>query len=214
MTEEQWLTCTDPDLMLEFLRKKASSRKLRLFGVACCRRIWHLLEDHRSREAVEVVERFANGLASEGEMVAAYADADDATEDSHGGPALVAYELVAGANAFDASRRAAGVTADSGGSDSAAPVENAAQVLLLHDIFGPLPFRPVSIDTSWLTWSDGTVVKLAEGIYEDRSLDRLPILGDALEEAGCTDSAILDHCRQPGEHVRGCWILDLVLGRG
>src|SRR5579883_2520647 len=123
MTEAEWMACTDPDAMLDFLFGKVSSRKMWLFGVACCRRIWHLLDDERSREAVEVVERWVDGLALEAEMVAAYKNADDAADCSHGGPALAAYDLVAGANAFNAatvaSRRAAGVIADAAGSDSA-----------------------------------------------------------------------------------------------
>jgi hypothetical protein len=217
VTEAEWMACTDPDVMLDFLFGKGNSRKLWLFGVACCRRIWHLLEDRRGREAVEVVERWADGLASEAEMVAAYKDADDAADCSHGGPALAAYDLVAAANVFDAvtvvSRRAAGVTADAADSDSAAAVENVGQVSLLHDIFGSLPFHPVTIDPSWLGWNGGTIPKLAEAIYDDRRFSDLPILADALEEAGCTDADILSHCRSGGEHVRGCWVIDLLLGK-
>ena len=72
------------------------------------------------------------------------------------------------------------------------------------------PFRPHSVDSGWLT---RTVLDLAQAIYDDRAFADLPILADALEDAGCTDRAILDHCRQPGEHVRGCWAVDLVLGK-
>jgi len=78
---------------------------------------------------------------------------------------------------------------------------------LVRDIFGN-PFRPVTLDPAWRT---ATVVALAETIYTDRAFDRLPILADALEEAGCTSADLLNHCRQPGEHVRGCWALDLLL---
>jgi hypothetical protein len=86
----------------------------------------------------------------------------------------------------------------------------AIQARFLRDIFGN-PFRTVAIDPSWLT---STVVSLAEGIYTDRAFDRLTILADALQDAGCDDPDILDHCRGPGPHVRGCWVVDLVLGKG
>jgi hypothetical protein len=79
-------------------------------------------------------------------------------------------------------------------------------------IFGN-PFGPVAINPAWLTWNDGTIPKLAQAIYDDRAFDRLPILSDALEESGCSDQDILNHCRQLTEHVRGCWALDLVLGK-
>ena len=62
-------------------------------------------------------------------------------------------------------------------------------------------------------WRTSNVTALAQAIYDDRAFDRLPILADALEDAGCTDADILNHCRQPGEHVRGCWVVDLVLGK-
>ena len=87
--------------------------------------------------------------------------------------------------------------------------ERRAQTDSLRCIFGN-PFRPVALNPSWLT---ATVKQLAEGIYEEKAFDRMPILGDALEEAGCTDAEILAHCRQPREHVRGCWLVDLVLGK-
>jgi len=77
----------------------------------------------------------------------------------------------------------------------------------MREIFGN-PFHPVTADPAWRT---ATVVSLATAIYDDRAFDRLPILADALEDAGCTNADILNHCRQPGEHVRGCWALDLLL---
>ena len=83
---------------------------------------------------------------------------------------------------------------------------------LLRDIFGPLPFRPVAVAPDWLQWNHGTVPAVARHVYEDRAFHDLPILADALEDAGCTDSDILGHCRGAGPHVRGCWVADLLLG--
>ncbi len=80
---------------------------------------------------------------------------------------------------------------------------------LLRDIFGN-PFRPVAFDPAWLT---STVSALATGIYTERAFDRLPILADALQDAGCDNEDILSHCRGPGPHVRGCWAVDLLTGR-
>jgi hypothetical protein len=92
---------------------------------------------------------------------------------------------------------------------SATTGENAAQAHLLRCVFGN-PFRPVPFAPAWRT---PEVTALATAIYEERAFDRLPILGDALEDAGCTDAAILEHCRGPGPHVRGCWVVDLILGK-
>jgi hypothetical protein len=80
-------------------------------------------------------------------------------------------------------------------------------------MIGPLPFRVSPIPPIVLTWNGSIVRRIAQSIYDDHTFDRLPILADALEEAGCTDADILAHCRQPGEHVRGCWVVDLVLGK-
>jgi hypothetical protein len=88
--------------------------------------------------------------------------------------------------------------------------EKAEQAALVRDIFGN-PFRPVALDASWLT---PTVVQLARGIYDERAFDRLPILADALQDAGCDNDDVLNHCRDPkGAHVRGCWVVDLVLSK-
>jgi hypothetical protein len=91
--------------------------------------------------------------------------------------------------------------------------ERAAQANLLRDIFGPLPFRSLALNPSLLQWRDSVIPRLAEAIYEERAFERMPILADALEEAGVTDQDILGHCRQPEGHIRGCWCLDLLLSR-
>src|SRR5262249_39156635 len=98
---------------------------------------------------------------------------------------------------------------------------SAAQAALLRDLFGPLPFREVGIDSSVLHWNGGAVVQLAQAAYEERILPeghldpaRLAVLADALEESGCATPETLLHLRGPGPHVRGCFVLDALLGRG
>ena len=90
--------------------------------------------------------------------------------------------------------------------------ENRNHAKLFRDIFGN-SFRPVAVDPDWLAWNHGTVSGIARHIYDDRAFDDLPILADALEDAGCTNADVLNHCRGGGEHVRGCWVVDLVLGK-
>jgi hypothetical protein len=84
---------------------------------------------------------------------------------------------------------------------------------LLRELFGPLRFRHVGTDSAWLRWNHGTVPAIARRVYDERTFHDLPILADALEDAGCTDSDILAHCRGQGPHVRGCWVVDLLLGK-
>ncbi len=83
---------------------------------------------------------------------------------------------------------------------------------LLRDVFGN-PFRPATVSAAWLAWNGGTVPRLAQGIYDERAFERMPVLADALEEAGCTDADVLEHCRRQEVHVRGCWLLDALLGK-
>jgi hypothetical protein len=228
--------------MLEVLRDKVGDRKLFLFAVACCRRIWPFLHSNRSKRIVELVERVVNGQTVSGDLKAAaldawtYADSDEGRLTEIGcsaayAAASIAEDYPGERPAWIADRTANGVRntyywiayeAESARGSTLEQAEQAAnagesleevvQITLLRDVFGN-PFRPMAVDPSWLTWNDGTVVKLAQGIYDDRAFDRLPILADALEEGGCDDADILTHCRQPGEHVRGCWVVDLLLGK-
>jgi hypothetical protein len=213
MTEAEWLACADPYKMLEFLGGKASERKLRLFAVACCRSVWDFITDRDALNAVEVAERFADGLAFPAERdEAANAIAPKvAYYVSDEGFAAAAASATLWPDALDGAGHAAGVTISEihegylGYGDAWQDYSNS-----LRCIFGPLPFRPVTIDPAWIT---ATVKRLAEAIYEEKAFDRLPILADALEDAGCTDAGILNHCRGGGEHCRGCWPLDLLLGK-
>jgi hypothetical protein len=220
MTEAEWLACTDPQKMFEYLQAsgKASDRKLRLFAVANYRLCYgpDLAYSTTAQRAVEVAERFADGLAGREELSQSSRAASDA--------AWYSLDAVFGhTRASGVEGAAAQVAGESAGAAaraiSVAKYEanygelTAAQAALLRDIFGPLPLRPMAVEPAWLAWDNGTVLKLAAAFYDERAFDRTPILADALEEAGCTDQTILEHLRGPGPHVRGCWAVDLLLGK-
>jgi hypothetical protein len=227
VTEAEWLDCDDPRPMLEFLHGKASDRKMRLFVCACCRRIWHLLVDERSRKAVEVVERFIDGNSDSAALETAMAAAT-ALDREGLPPAGLGENYNQAALAALSAIRYADVTAEShepnawiyAAEDAAwharyavGEGERSAQALLLRELFGPLAFRRLASGLARLSSKGGVVQKLAQLIYDDQAFDRLPILADALEEAGCTDADVLAHCRSPGPHVRGCWLVDLLLNK-
>jgi hypothetical protein len=224
MTESEWLACYDVRTLLKYLENKSSDRKMRFFTCACCRRVWHLINDERSRHTVEIVEQFADGKATEEDLNAAHQAAlagyrsagSQITGESQASEAV--WEA-ASERAWSRRREAQNVAwwvAHRSAAAAAKTVlwhtERTAQAALIHDIFGN-PFRPVAVDPAWLRWNDGTVGKLAQAVYDDRRFADLPILADALEDAGCTDPAVLAHCRAGGEHVRGCWVVDLLLGK-
>jgi hypothetical protein len=221
VTESEWLSCTDPDAMLTYLgrptrwprrlfqarRQVVSSRKLRLFACACCRR--NVPKDGRFwfHQAVGLAERVAEGVATPDQRRLARRVVDYA----YWWPPLKylladptdwdAYDMNWQHWDDDARRWQQGGMATSP---------------LLHDIVGN-PFRPVTIDPAWLT---GTVKQLALAAYEERELpsghldrQRLAVLADALEEAGCQDAELLEHLRSKKVHVRGCWALDLLLNK-
>jgi hypothetical protein len=224
MTEQEWLACTDPQKMLEFLRGKASDRKLRLFACACCRRAWQVLQagDERACSVVEVAERYADGRP--GGLLEVWAALSVPRKGRRGRPcreSLEAMDSVHGLgeeNDWNAAMQvSAGVRALV--SLDVVGAEQRAQAALMRDIFGN-PLRPVPLDPAWLTWHGGTIPKLALSAYEDRELPsghldthHVAVLADALEDAGCTDPDILGHYSGPGPHVRGCWVIDLLLGR-
>jgi hypothetical protein len=201
--------------MLEFLHGRASDRKLRLFACACCRAAPDDRIGDAEVRAIETSERYADGLATREQLRAAR----KAVFSRLG-------RYVCHLQPWHAVWLVAGVLLNL----TAAPLlpsideedwfDGYFQVLrqasswhcpLLHDLFGPLPFRQVPFDPAWRT---PDVRRVAEAIYEERAFDRLPILADALEEAGCDHAEILGHCRGPGDHVRGCWVVDLALGKG
>jgi hypothetical protein len=222
MTEAEWLACTDPTPMLEYVRGKASDRKLRLFARACCRRIWHLLNDLQSRQAVEAAERFADGVAKRRQLHRANRNAHAAcetvrlaTRDMQSPPYQAAWaaQLASGKGFGEGSGAAVGAAWFAAEATRGKDVERDAQVAFCRDLFGSLPFRSVTLDPMVFTWNGGTVPKLAQAIYGERRFGDLPILADALEEAGCSDQDILSHCRSEGPHVRGCWVVDLLLGK-
>jgi hypothetical protein len=204
MTEKEWQTASEPQAMLEFLQTsgKVSERKLRLFAVACSRRVWGLI-DALGQAAVDAAERFADGFAGPEEMRAARLACQGATGQA-AWYAAATNPAIAARNAARSSQ--AGVRALIGSEAE----ELLAQAELARDIFGPLPLRSSSCDPSWLTPG---VVKATQTIYDERAFDRLAVLADALVEAGCTTEGLVTHCRQPGEHVRGCWVVDLLLGK-
>jgi hypothetical protein len=203
------------------------------------------MTNDRSRQAVEVVERFADGEATNAEIVATvttiFQIVTNASEDYPGG--CTGWALAAGAG--DPGGVAAGWVADwaigtagwlaayaafHAATQAARIVRQATrkveerldpvQADLLRDIFGN-PFRPSPpLPPAVLAWHDSAVVRLAQATYDERHLPegtldngRLVVLADALEEAGCTNQDILAHCRQPGEHMRGCWVVDLLLAK-
>jgi hypothetical protein len=227
MTADDWNTATDLQSMLRACGT-LSDRKLRLFAVACCRRVWHLLSDERSRRAVEVAEEFADGLAgrternvaSDAALQAEYAAQDDAYAESYHAETESAGSFAAAA-AYYASGHSGFFDEVTGYCEAATCREELpVQADILRDIVGN-PFHPLQpLSPSLLEWSDGLVVKLAEAAYQHRLLpsghldpDRLAVLADALTDAGCTDDWLLEHLRSEGPHVRGCVGVDAALGR-
>jgi hypothetical protein len=227
MTEADWLAFANTDAVPDFLRDKASHRKLLLFACARDRRIQLSSMDSHFGQAVELSERYADGLATDQERREVIERLNAVKEEAiHEQDfekcAAVAHcaELVTSCK--DYPRRV---------SSSWTPylAEPPVQYYEVHkdgfhrllfgtrygpadlllDIFGN-PFRPITLDPSWLT---PTVKTLAQAIYEERTFEDLPVLGDALEDAGCNNEDVLSHCRGPGPHTRGCWVVDLLLGK-
>jgi hypothetical protein len=254
-----WLEADDPAAMLDNLSWRSSSRKFRLFSLACCRALWRYLDDERGRPAVDAAELAADGGPN------AFSDAavrefwstwgwglnplepDDVLRQiaercgcheevvwSANKAVVLAMDVRKHVEAKSTALRADHIlTAEAlsprsndyllyqmgkdiefeeeelAVAEEASAKVKASQVLLIHDIFGN-PFRPVEFDPEWRT---STVVSLAQQMYDEREFGPMPILADALQDAGCADENILSHCRGPGPHVRGCWVVDLILGK-
>jgi hypothetical protein len=252
VTESEWLASENPARMLEWLTgtpgsgpanatgllappSPPSDRKLRLWACACCRQVWHLLTDVRSRKAVEAAERFADGAATGTGLDVATQDARRCwrAEDNPAGLAVYCGHPNA--------RYAAEQIVRPGMRNLPSP---ALQSALLRDVFGN-PWRPVRAlrEQCWRcgppdppakddpqfrasglcrecggagetssTWLTPIALGVARRAYDLRDWAALSPLSDALEEAGCEDEQVLGHLRGPGPHVRGCWATDLILG--
>lgn len=228
MNETEWLAIPDVRPLLAFLGDRASDRKLRLFGVICCQVLTEVLDD-RGRTALTMAESFAEGLCGPEELEAArqtanlaFCEYDDSTprgengfcgweSAAHAVENLCHFERL-GEILGGACIEAACVWADTQPRivmRAMRRLELLKQSRVFRDIFGN-PFRPVAFDPRWRT-SD--VVGLARAIYDDRAFERMPILADALMDAGCENEEIIGHCRGDAPHVRGCWVVDLVLGK-
>ena len=223
----------------EFPDPRGSDRKLRLFACACYYRVSHLLPHPAARETVQVAERFADGTVSVAEFLKAEADIRELMTDleprwrtSDGAERVTLHPThaalaLAGIVCWWEPQKAAwyaasnahldfpylanpGVGVHSPRRGEAEVAEKRAQCDLLREIFGN-PFRSVAFAPEWQTDS---AVSLARQMYEGRDFGAMPILADALEDAGCVDELLLVHCRGPGPHARGCWAVDLVLGKG
>jgi hypothetical protein len=210
MTEDDWLTCADPNLLLDLLDGRASARKLRLFACACCRRVKRLLDEQALR-AIEVAERYADGdLSTEALRAARLAANPDRTRPYRWEEtvALAAVREATCPPSREAARRAANAAAAAARS-SVSDDESYWQSRFVRDIFGN-PFRPVAVDPAWRT---ADVAALARALYDegDFGLDQMAVLADALEEAGCADAEVREHCHSLAGHVRGCWLLDELL---
>jgi hypothetical protein len=225
LTEAEWLAWGNPNPMLTYLQGKISDRKVRVFAVACCRRMLGWVQaGPEERHAVAVAERYADGRADGAELAAAaaavtselpqaeactFAAASDDLLDCAAACALRAADAIS-ESAADQRERFLPDEEDRDRRRSIARfAEASVQAELLRDIAGN-PFRPVRPDPAWRT---AEVIDLARSIYDGPAFDRLPGLADALEAAGCTNEDVLAHCRGKGRHTRGCWLIDLVLDR-
>lgn len=233
MTETTWLNSTDPLALLDHLFPMRSldstepqPRKSRLYLVACARRAW----DHLPwvcRALAEIAEDVADNPKPKRRLrEAAYAIAEELTH-GRGEPDDIAEAELALANLGHRNPNP-----PAGSAPYSPPkhwtsfahlayfpfaretpyyrrvAEEFHSAELVREVFGN-PFRRIVFDPQWRT---DTVTGVATGVYRTRDFSGLPVLADALQDAGCPEAAILDHCRGPGPHARGCWVLDMILG--
>jgi hypothetical protein len=212
VTEGEWTASQDPDSLLDAAKamKRLPARKARLFAGGCFHLVWDLIRADDIKLAVEMsdaradkkigpqeLERHRYPMTTPSDNMRSWlAVAIQSLATPSLNPSYVAWQ-VRTATQNDVYRHAR------------RGIPCGAQAELVREVVGN-PFRPVAVDPRWRS---ADVVGLARGIYEDRAFDRLPLLADALMDAGCDDEQLIGHCRSDGPHVRGCWVVDLVLGK-
>ena len=216
MGPKDWECCTQVDVMLKALDPKEHRRRWVLFNGAGCRRVWGRVPEGACREYVEAAERYALGTGLKKALAALKPAAEGALLRSlHAGDPCRNAAANAACTAANTTRYCAWSAARAAGEVGrvAHRRERLAQAGLLREVFGN-PYRPVAVEPAWLEWNSGAVPKVAGAVRADGRFSDLPILANALEDAGCTDADLLSHLRGPGPHVRGCWAVDLLLGKG
>jgi hypothetical protein len=240
VTEAEWDACTSTGRLLAFVRDRLGARKLRLLACASVRQVWPALEKPGTRQAVEAGERYADGELTDAQMLSAWTEAVAAWQTTGdfdlptyaamdcAGPAPAAQAaghavLHAGTAAAKAAAAAAGKAAAdqvfgtwerlTDSERRAADAARQSHAARVRCIAGN-PFRPVALAPAVLAWRDGLLVSTARRMYEARDFSEMPVLADMLEEAGCREEQVLTHCRGPGPHARGCFVVDLVRSVG
>jgi hypothetical protein len=216
MTEDEWLASNDPWSMLHVVqRSDPSERKVRLYNAAVCRRFWGYLPEE-SQSILAESELLADGLTplpsdemelcARANVVVAPFDRQYPKKEFPSDEIRIQREAAAAVCYAVIPNELWGA---SGYFWEIDPAEKGPHAVIIRDVFGN-PFRPVAADHSRLTPS---VVNLAQAIYDERAFDRLSDLADALEDSGCHKADTLEHCRSEKPHVRGCWVVDRILGK-
>ena len=216
MTEREWRTETFPDHLLDCVGPAVSERKLHLFNVACLRLLWSCCDGDAGSELfarlMELEEQVADGRAKPREIVRASQWLPWSFEVGDLERPIRRSKITARQTAINLISYYSHPERNALNRTAARSVIAREQCHLLRDIVCP-PFRTPSFTPDWRTWNDGTISRIARDAYESRDFSALPILADALQDAGCTDDDILSHCRQGDPHTRGCWVVDLILDK-
>lgn len=223
MKEADWLTCSRVNIaLLNWLRRRGSDRQFYLVAAGCVRQVEANLTSERFRALVPMIERYADGAEDRETLARAHRQAENEIQERIQALQLEGLSLARASKRLAADVAATHAALPGGGWQAACSALWEAvrvgkradlwprQCQLLRDIFGN-PFRPVRIEPAWRTSS---VLGVARHCYAEQRWDTMPILADALVDSGCTDADILAHCRQPGPHYRGCWVLDVLLENG
>jgi hypothetical protein len=212
----EWLNATDLSPLLHAVRQLSSERKLRLFMCACARHFFPANPHPDLYRGVEMAEQMADGTASLAitesvrGLFGSLVYFGDYEARGFAGENMASATFIRHAVNPRADQAARGTSCYLSDYDADMGFEKTQTgVPWFRDILGN-PFHPVAFSSDWHT---DTSLALARQAYESRDFTVMPILADALQDAGCDNADVLDHCRGPGPHVRGCWVVDAILGK-
>lgn len=204
----------DPSVLLRYAQQHGSERKVRLYLCATAEKVRDYLNDPAIWGAVGVAERYADGLASQQELAAAHRAACKIADRQTGLASMDDAQIsVADAAWWVAHVACPAIMDEWTATRRTVLIKPAVQCALLWEAFLPIYVNAASGVSCPFSWISSTVHALATFIYDERKFQLMPILADALQDAGCEEQVILSHCRGDGPHVRGCWVIDLILGK-